>query len=144
MFVTFADPKDEDVERDYEFDLEDIDVKQTQYIKRHFGLTPATMSEGIAELDADALVATYWLMLKQNGITVDPTKVNFKILKFGKALVEARLRERAQELGIEGGIEELRELADEAEKREITVEELLAEKRGEENPTEAGSPTTKK
>lgn len=142
MFVTFDDPKTGE-EREYEFDLDDIDVTQTRYIKRHFQLTPAALSDGIAELDVDALVATYWLMLNQNGIAIDPAKVNFKILKFGKALVDARLRERAQELGLQG-VDELRELADEAERNDTTVEDLLAARRGEENPTEAGSPTTKK
>lgn len=76
-------------EKDYEFDIDDLDVKQASYIQNHFGLTPMTMRSALVEMDPKAIVATYWLLMKQNGVTIDPNKVNFKVVKFWSALMEA-------------------------------------------------------
>jgi hypothetical protein len=79
--------------QDWEFNLDDIDVVQARYIKRHTGLTIVNMEEGMGTGDPDALCALYWLMKVQNGKTTDINGVNFPILKFAMALVEAVKRE---------------------------------------------------
>jgi hypothetical protein len=82
MIVNFED-------KEYEFSLDDIDVPQARFIKRKFGMTLMDLENGLGEADPDALVALYWLMQNQNGVTVDPDKVNFKLVRFGIALKDA-------------------------------------------------------
>lgn len=84
--------------KDYTFDIEALDVSEARTIKRQTGLTVRKLMDGLEDLDPDAMVALYWLMLKQNGTMTDPNKVNFPLLKFGEALAEAFDREsEAQE-----------------------------------------------
>lgn len=81
-------------DKDYDFSLDDIDVPQARYIKRKFGMTLMDLEEGLSQADPDALVALYWLMQNQNGVTIDPDKVNFKLVRFGMALKDAVIAER--------------------------------------------------
>lgn len=85
MQVVFTDPKTEQ-DREFHFDLDDMDVVQARYIKRNTGMTPKSMFDGLKEGDPEALVALYWLMLAQNGIAADINKLNFKLARFGEAL----------------------------------------------------------
>jgi hypothetical protein len=82
MLVHFED-------RDYEFDVEAIDLAEARHIKRQTGLTVKALMEGVSDLDPEALVALYWLMLKQNGQVSDINKVNFPVLKFAEAIGKA-------------------------------------------------------
>ena len=81
-------------EKDYTLDFDDIDVKQASYIQNHFGLTPMSLRAGLFATDPKAVVATYWLMMKQSGKTVDPEKVNFKIMKFWDVVTDAMVAEQ--------------------------------------------------
>lgn len=83
-------------DRDYELVLDDITVAQAKVIKVHRGLTLKGLSEGLNELDADALVAAYWLMRVQSGdVGVDIDRVDFKAVRFAEALVEANKAEQS-------------------------------------------------
>lgn len=121
------------VDKEYTLDLEDLDLSQARAIKVQTGLTIAGLKRGLFELDPEALAALYWLMLNQSGQTVDLRKVNFKVAKFATAVGDAYDREEAAELGIT--VEELTELKAEADKADLTVEQVLARRAGE-NPTE--------
>lgn len=82
----------------YTLDLDEIDVSEARTIKRQTGLSLFDFQQGIYNVDPDALILAYWLMMKQSGKTaIDPQKVNFKIVKFSNAITEATLRERAEE-----------------------------------------------
>lgn len=87
MIVRFDD-------QEYQFDLDDIDVSQARYLKRKFGLSLMDLEDGLERADVDCLVALYWLMMQQNGKTVEPDRVNFKIVQFGIALRVAAEAER--------------------------------------------------
>lgn len=76
-------------DKDYELELDDIDVQQARIIKRQTGLTLLQLQKGLEEVDVDCLVALYWLMKKQNGETVDMNKVNFPVVRFGEAVITA-------------------------------------------------------
>lgn len=71
---------------EYSFDLEDITVQQARTIKASCGLTLLGLEAGLEAGDPDALRAIFWLMLCQNGETPDIDRVDFKIVKFAKAL----------------------------------------------------------
>jgi hypothetical protein len=74
---------------DYDFDFDEITVQQAKTIKDRCKMTLRGLEEGLAEGDADALRALYWLMLCNTGITEDIDTVDFKIVKFSKALQDA-------------------------------------------------------
>ena len=82
MLVTFEG-------KEYNFDIEALDLSEARTIKRQTGLTLRALMTGLEEMDPDALAALYWLMQKQNGIAADPNKVNFPLLKFAEALIAA-------------------------------------------------------
>lgn len=82
MIVRFDD-------RDYDFDIDDIDVRQAMVIKVKTGFNLLEWQAALEQADVDAIKALYWLMLSQNGIASDIDQVNFKILKFTKAFKEA-------------------------------------------------------
>jgi hypothetical protein len=74
---------------DYEFDLDDIDVRQAIKIQNETGLTVADMWEGFKRMDPRACLAMYWLMMAQSGKAVDMNKSNFKLVQFHSAVLEA-------------------------------------------------------
>lgn len=81
----------------YTLDLDEIDVSEARTIKRQTGMSLIKFQEGIYEVDPDSLILAYWLMMKQSGKpAVDPQKVNFKIVKFSNAIVDAIVREKAE------------------------------------------------
>lgn len=122
-------------DKEYSFDMDDIDLRQARAIKRMTGLTLKKFGDGLSEADPDAVAAAYWLMLSQNGIAVDINKLNFNVVKFLDAIGDAGDRERADELGIT--VEELHELSAEAVKSGVTVESLVQATHG--NPTKEAS-----
>lgn len=74
----------------YDLDLDDITVAQAKVIKVHRQLTLKTLSDGLNELDPDALVAIYWLMRIQSGDTgIDIDRVDFKAVRFAEAIAKA-------------------------------------------------------
>jgi hypothetical protein len=83
-------------DREYVLDLDDITVAQAKVIKVHRGLTIKALSEGLSELDADSLVAVYWLMKIQSGETgIDIDRVDFKAVRFAEAMAIAAQAEAA-------------------------------------------------
>lgn len=97
MIVTFED-------RDWSLDLDEIDVPQARIIYRQTGKTLLELQQGLENVDPECMVALYWLMKNQNGVTVDMNKVNFKIVKFGAAVIQALVRE-ADELAANPTVE---------------------------------------
>lgn len=79
MHVTYED-------KEYTFDLEEITVAQARTIKASCGLSLMGLEEGLTTGDADALRAVFWLMLCQNGESPDIDRVDFKIVKFARAI----------------------------------------------------------
>lgn len=79
--------------KDYHLDLDEIDVQQARTIKRQTGLTLLQLQKGLEDVDVDSMVALYWLMMVQNGTTVDMNKVNFPVVKFGEAVINALMEE---------------------------------------------------
>jgi hypothetical protein len=79
---------------DFDFDLEEITVGQAKVIKERCGLTLGGLEGGLAEGDPDALRALFWLMLQNSGdIRTSIDAVDFKIVKFSKALQDATEKE---------------------------------------------------
>lgn len=97
-------------DREWELDLDEMDVKQARVIKAATGLTPLAVQRGMVEVDPDALVALYWYMKVSAGERCDIKRVNFKIAEFSGALSDAL---------IEGLSDEEREDLEEATGLEI-------------------------
>ena len=83
MHLTYED-------KEYTFDLEEITVAQAKIMKKSCGLTLMGLEEGLGQGDPDALRAVYWLMLCQNGDPQDIDRVDFKIVKFARAMDAAQ------------------------------------------------------
>lgn len=88
MKVTYDD-------KEYDFDLDEIDVRQATIIQDKCGMTLMGLEEGLADGNAHALRALFWIMLVQSGETVDIDRINFKIVKFAKALDKAAVDQAA-------------------------------------------------
>lgn len=86
MIIEFEDAE-------WKLDLDEVDVAQARTIKNATGMTLLDLEEALERVDPDAMVALYWLMKVQSGVTVNMAKVNFKIVAFGKAVTAAQLRE---------------------------------------------------
>ena len=75
---------------DYLLDLDDMDTTEARYIKKKTGYNPVELQEAMFGIDADAMSAIYWLMLKQSGKPmVNFENVNIKLVKFAEAVVAA-------------------------------------------------------
>jgi hypothetical protein len=76
--------------KDYNFDMDELDVKQASVIKANTGLSLRGLEEGISDGDPDALRAMFWVMLVNNDEpNADINTVNFKIVPFARAIQEA-------------------------------------------------------
>ena len=83
MVVDFED-------KQYNLDIEDIDVRQAMVIKVKTGFNLLQWQAALEQADVDAIKALYWLMLAQNGVAADIDIVNFKIIKFANAVKAAQ------------------------------------------------------
>lgn len=81
--------------RTWEFDADELDVKQAMVLHLTYGMTIADWIRGLDELDPRALHFTYWLMLQQNGVVMPIAEANCKIVYFSAAMREAQLAEAA-------------------------------------------------
>lgn len=79
--------------KEYNFDLEDITVQQARTIKSSCNLTLLGLETGLEQGDPDALRAVFWLMLAQNGEVEEIDRVDFKIVKFARAIDAAAIEE---------------------------------------------------
>jgi hypothetical protein len=80
---------------EYDFDVENITLKQAKAIKDSCGLTLHGLEVGIEEGDPDALRAMFWLMQVSSGVKTSLEDVDFKIVKFSKAIDEAVRKQQA-------------------------------------------------
>ena len=83
MIVRFED-------RDWEFDEDDIDVRQATVLYMTYKMTLSEWIEGIGKADQRALHFAYWLMLQQNGVVRPIAECNPKIVAFAVAYGDAR------------------------------------------------------
>lgn len=83
--------------KDYQFDPEEIDVRQAMVIKVKTGLNLLQWQAALEQADVDAIKALYWLMLAQNGVAADIDMVNFKLVKLMNAFNDAQKAEGEQE-----------------------------------------------
>lgn len=89
-------------DQEWSLDLNDITVAQAKVIKSHRGLTLKALSQGLDELDPDALVALYWLMKVQSGAAANIDNVDFPALKFALAVGEAASAEAEANKAVNG------------------------------------------
>jgi hypothetical protein len=82
-------------EVDYTFDLAEITMLQMKVLKKAFGFNLMTLEQGLAEFDADALLAVYWLMLEQSGKSAPLELIDFKVVTFARAIQAAVEKEAA-------------------------------------------------
>jgi hypothetical protein len=75
--------------KEYELDLDEIDVKQARTIKAATGLTVMQVQRGMLEVDPDAMVGLFWYMKVTNGETCNIRTVNFKLGPFSESIVKA-------------------------------------------------------
>lgn len=83
--------------KEYTLDLDELTTNEAKYIKHETGMTLLKLQEGLLEVDPDALTALYWLMMKQSGISCDMRRVDFKIVRFSEALINAISAESGEE-----------------------------------------------
>jgi hypothetical protein len=76
----------------YDFDLDDLSVKQAQKIEKHIGGTLADWEAGLGRASADCLQAVAWLIFT-GGDQTPIADVDFKIMKLAKAMDEAQQAE---------------------------------------------------
>jgi hypothetical protein len=79
----------------YDFDLDDLSVKQAQKIEKHIGGTLADWEAGLGRASADCLQAVAWLIFT-GGDKTPIADVDFKIMKLAKAMDEAQQAEAAE------------------------------------------------
>ena len=83
----------EGVER--QFDMDEITVQQLKTLFSHMGgMTLASLEQGLQVGDPNSLTAIYWLMLQNNGENVPLDKVDFKVVRFFRALNDAAVAEK--------------------------------------------------
>ena len=79
--------------RVYDLDFEEITLKQLSVIKNFCHISLNGLQAGLAEGDADALRAFFWLMQVNSGFKVAIQDVDFKVLKFASAIQQASAEE---------------------------------------------------
>ena len=84
--------------RTWEFDPDDLDVKQATVLYVTYQMTIMQYSQGFDVLDQRAYHFAYWLMLQQNGVVKPIADCNPKIIGFIAAVTEARVADRAAEV----------------------------------------------
>src|ERR1700685_1425026 len=88
----------EGVER--QFDMDEITVQQLKTLFSHMGgMTLASLEQGLQVGDPNSLTAIYWLMLQNNGENVPLDKVDFKVVRFFRALNDAAVAEKQKREG---------------------------------------------
>lgn len=75
--------------REWEFDGDDIDVRQAMVLHMTYGMTLSAWSDGMTGVDQRAYHFAYWLMLQQNGVIKPIGECNPKIIAFALAYTEA-------------------------------------------------------
>lgn len=76
--------------RTWDFDPDDLDVRQASVLHLTHGMTIRAWSDGFAELDYRSYHFAYWLMLQQNGVIRPIADCNPKVVEFIVAYQEAQ------------------------------------------------------
>ena len=76
--------------RTWDFDEDEIDLKQATVLYMTYKMTLGEWIEGIGKADQRALGFAYWLMLQQNGVVKPIADCNPKIVAFAVAYGTAR------------------------------------------------------
>jgi hypothetical protein len=79
--------------RTWQFDPDDIDVRQATVLYMTYQLTIMQYNEGFDVLDQRVYHFAYWLMLQQNGVVKPIADCNPKVIDFMAAVTEARVAE---------------------------------------------------
>ncbi len=82
---------------EYELDFDEVTVKQAKAVKNSTGLTLQGLEDGLSSGDPDALRALFWLMQVTSGIKSNIEEVDFKLVKFSKAVQVAVEKQVADE-----------------------------------------------
>jgi hypothetical protein len=89
-------------DREWDFDEDEIDVRQATVLYLTYKMTLREWIEGVSQVDQRSLHFTYWLMLQQNGVIKPIADCNPKIIAFGVAYGDAREEQLAEEHGHAG------------------------------------------
>ena len=81
--------------RVYDYDLDDLDVKQAMKIEQHVGGTLLDWQNGLANASTLCVQALGWVLLHDGDLTIPIDSVNFKPVKLARAWGEAAEREAA-------------------------------------------------
>jgi hypothetical protein len=88
--------------KSYDFDFEEITVKQAIKIEKHTGMPLSKFTDAAAEgVDMVALQAVGWLIL-HGGRDVPIEDCDFKVMKLGEAFAKAAAEEEAAQKAQEG------------------------------------------
>jgi hypothetical protein len=82
--------------RTWEFDEDEVTVKQAMVLHLTYKMTLKDWIEGLGQVDQRALHFTYWLMLQQNGVVKPIADCDPKVIAFGVAFAEARQADSAE------------------------------------------------
>jgi len=92
-------------DRDWQVEFDDLTMKQAEVIEAETGMTIGAWLDTLSSEEGfdpestsflKTLKVIYWLMLDQNGDKTPIGAVDFSLLKFGTAFVEAMAAEAAQ------------------------------------------------
>ena len=82
--------------REWEFDLEAIDIKQAVAMHLAYGFTLDGWFTALADTDPRAFQCLWWLMLQQDGQVMPVKDANCKLMALSVAFAEAKAAQDAQ------------------------------------------------
>jgi len=83
---------------EYEYDPAKIDVATAMTIRDHTGMGIRSWEKAIDDADPLALQALFWVVLKQNGERRTLKTLDFSVVEFYQAIVEASKQELVDKL----------------------------------------------
>jgi hypothetical protein len=93
--------------REYPFDMDDVDVRQSLKIEKHIGGPMGDFTAGLLEtVRTDCYQALGWLIF-HGGDSTPIAEVNFKVGKLSKAFAAAAEKEAAEEAAAKAAAGEL-------------------------------------
>ena len=85
-------------DKEYDFDLDDIGLREASIIYEKYGYTLHTLPKAFTDGEPNAVRVFYWLMMNQSGEKVNIERVDFKIVKFRDAFERGMLEESRAEI----------------------------------------------
>jgi hypothetical protein len=83
--------------REWDFDVDSMDVRQATVLYMTYQLTIAQYNDGFDALDQRVYHFAYWLMLQQAGVVKPIAECNPQMIEFMGAVTEARVAEAKAE-----------------------------------------------